>query len=242
MTIGTLDILQATFSLIFIIVSIVIGLKILWTYFEHKKYQLILLGLFWIGVTVPWWPNAITFLMVMLFNAPVTIKTYFILGFAFLPITVIIGLIGFSSLLSIGKIKRYFIIFVFAGLNLGFEILFFYFVLTDVSFIATFSGIFTVEYSIFSQIYFIFCLIVFLFTGVFFSKDCLRSDDPETKIKGKFLLVAFISFVAGTILDFVLTFTLTYIIARSILVSSSLEFYIGLIFPDWAKRLFFKEK
>lgn len=77
-------------------------------------------------------------------------------------------------------------------------------------------------------------------TGIVFSQNLLRSNEKQSKIKGKLLLTAFISFVAGTIIDFSLSLTITYVIARLILVSSSIEFYMGLIFPDWTKKIFIK--
>jgi hypothetical protein len=73
--------------------------------------------------------------------------------------------------------------------------------------------------------------------GIPFSRVSLRSEDPEIKMKGKFLLIAFISFSVGTVLDFAIPSPITYLIARLILLSSSLEFYIGLVLPRWAKRV-----
>ncbi|TFG06471.1 MAG: hypothetical protein EU539_07510 [Promethearchaeota archaeon] len=241
MQLAPLDILQATFSLIFVVISIIIGIKISTKYLTYKIQELLLLGIFWIGITSPWWPNVITFLLILIFNAPISIADFLIVGFAVLPITIIIGLIAFTGIMKIEKWKRSLIVFIIAIPNLGFEILLFYFYFTDLSFIATITGTFTIEYSIFSQIYFIFGLIVFLITGISFSKQLLDAGDLKDNMRGKLLLVAFISFVIGTILDFMFALTLIYVIARLILVSASFEFYMGLIFPEWTRNIFLRE-
>ena len=178
--------------------------------------------------------------MILWFNASVTIATFILIGFAFLPITILIGLTAFTKLLSIKARKRILILGLIAIPNIIFEILLFYFYFTDLSFIATVNDALVIKYSLFSQIYFMISLLVFLVTGIVFSQNLLRSNERQSKIKGKLLLTAFISFVAGTILDFSLSLTITYVIARIILVSSSIEFYMGLIFPEWTKKLFFK--
>ena len=74
---------------------------------------------------------------------------------------------------------------------------------------------------------------------MFFSVKSIKVDDPEIKWKGKFLLIAWFSFTIGAILDAALPLTeITLIIVRLILISSSIEFYLGFFLPDQlAKRL-----
>ncbi|MFX1497774.1 MAG: hypothetical protein ACFFBH_09625 [Promethearchaeota archaeon] len=55
------------------------------------------------------------------------------------------------------------------------------------------------------------------------------------------LLTAFISFTIGTVLDFPISTTPIYIIARLILLSSSIEFYIGFLLPERIKKLILKD-
>jgi hypothetical protein len=170
-----------------------------------------------------------------------TVEEYIIIGIIVLPITVLSGLAAFTKLLAIHKKKRSWILILVLVFNLIFEALIFYFLVTNVSIVATLDPPFNIKWSPFSQVYFIINLVLFLIVGIAFSRRSMRSENREIKFKGKLLFIAFISFTAGTVLDFAVSFTITYIIARLILLSSSIEFYIGFLLPERIKRAIFKE-
>lgn len=84
---------------------------------------------------------------------------------------------------------------------------------------------------------------IILITGLLFSRESLRSNNPENKLKGKFIAAAFISFIVGGVFDAFLPLDIiTMLIYRIILISSSIEFYFGLFLPNWMKKSFIKEK
>jgi hypothetical protein len=237
MVLDILEILHGSLTIVFVVISIILGIRIASRYLKLKRNEFLLFGIFWIGMTTPWWPNIITFIAVLFTGGSIPLTIYVVLGIAFLPITITIGLIAFLKVLPISKGKRNAFFAIDVCANIAYEIYFFIFLFYDLSFIATYQEIFVLDWSIPSQIYFIFSLIVFLLVGIPFSRVSLRSDVPEIKMKGKFLLIAFISFSVGTVLDFAIPSPITYLIARLILLSSSLEFYIGLVLPRWTKRL-----
>jgi hypothetical protein len=71
----------------------------------------------------------------------------------------------------------------------------------------------------------------------------MKIDNPETRLKGKLLLVAFPSFAVGALLDSMIpTSPLTLIILRSILILSAIMFYTAFMLPNWIKKLFIKQK
>ena len=71
----------------------------------------------------------------------------------------------------------------------------------------------------------------------------MKSDDPEITLKGKFFIVAFVSWAIGAVMDAALPLNIvTLTIARIILISSAIEFYIGFILPKIVKKLFLKKK
>jgi hypothetical protein len=246
MILDVLDILHGIFTIIFVSLSIITGIIIVSKYFKIRKGQFLLFGLFWIGLTTPWWPNLITFLIVLIIEKSISIQAFVVMGIAFLPITIILGLIAFSKVLPISKkTRRNFLIISFIP-NILYEIFFFSVVFTNlpITLIATYlppPEIFTIEWSLVSQIYFIISLVFFLIVGIAFSRVSMRSDNREIKLKGKFLLFAFLSFTVGTVLDFAIPSKWIYVIARLILVASTLAFYIGLMLPRWIKELFIKE-
>ncbi len=236
------EILHSSFSLVAVLISILIGLIIISKYFKVKQRNVLLIGIFWTGLTFPWLPTVITFIMLLTVGYGLTVEGFILIGIMILPITVLCGLTAFTNLLGVKKPKRRVILLSVLVFNLIFESLIIYFLITDVSFIATLEDDkLIIEWSVFSQIYFIINLVLFLVTGVLFSRKSLQSESREIKFKGKLLMAAFISFTIGTVLDFAIPSTLTYIIARLILLSSSVEFYIGFLLPERIKRLLFKE-
>jgi len=237
MVLDVLEILHGSLTILFVVISVILGLRIMSRYFERKRIEFLLFGLFWMGMVTPWIPNIITFVMVLATGGAIDIAIYVVIGIAFLPITITIGLIAFLKVLPITKRNKKIFFIIDVSVNIAYEIYFFIFLFVDLSFIAAFKDIFILEWSIPSQIYFIFSLIVFLLVGIPFSKVSLHSEDPDIHMKGRFLLIAFISFTVGTALDFTIPNPVTYLIARMILLSSSLEFYIGLVLPTWVKKL-----
>jgi len=71
----------------------------------------------------------------------------------------------------------------------------------------------------------------------------MSSEDPSIQWKGRFMLIAMISFAVGAFLDAVLTFTpLELVLVRLLLISSSIEYYLGFFLPNSiANRLIKKE-
>lgn len=241
MALTPIEILHSSFSLVAVLISILIGLIIISKYFKIRQRNILLIGIFWTGLTFPWLPTVITFIMMLTVGYGLTVEGFILIGIMILPITVLCGLTAFTSLLGVRKPKRRVILLSVLVFNLIFEGLIFYFLFTDVSVIATLEDVLIIEWSVFSQIYFIINLVLFLVTGILFSRKSLQSESREIRFKGKLLMAAFISFTIGTVLDFAIPNPLTYIIARLILLSSSVEFYIGFLLPERIKRLLFKE-
>jgi len=241
MALTPIEILHSSFSLVAIAISILIGLIIISKYFKFKQRNILLIGIFWTGLTFPWLPTVITFIMILFGGSGLPVEGYILIGIMILPITVLCGLTAFINLLGVKKKRRRLILLSVLIFNLIFESLIFYFLFTNVNIIASLKDPLTIEWSIFSQIYFIINLVLFLVTGVLFSRKSLQSESREIRFKGKLLMAAFISFTIGTVIDFAIPNPLTYIIARLILLSSSVEFYIGFLLPERIKRLLFKD-
>ena len=241
MALTPIEILHSSFSLVAVLISILIGLIIISKYFKIRQRNILLIGIFWTGLTFPWLPTVITFIMMLTVGYGLTVEGFILIGIMILPITVLCGLTAFTSLLGVRKPKRRVILLSVLVFNLIFEGLIIYFLFIDVSVIATLEDVLIIEWSVFSQIYFIINLVLFLVTGILFSRKSLQSESREIRFKGKLLMAAFISFTIGTVLDFAIPNPLTYIIARLILLSSSVEFYIGFLLPERIKRLLFKE-
>jgi len=83
------DYLQGSFSLIFVLISLIIGFIILSKYPKYKSRLYILVGISWIGVANPWFPDSISFVMNIFLQQSLFIEWYFIIGNCFLPIALL---------------------------------------------------------------------------------------------------------------------------------------------------------
>lgn len=236
-----LEIVSGTFSLIFVIISVVVGLKIASKYFEFKQRDFLLVGIVWILIVEPWYPSSISFLVALFNNGQgISDSLYFIIGNVLIPISVFIWMIAFTDLLY--KEKQIIILVIFTAFGAGFYILFFSLLLSDPSLIGTIHGIVDVEYQSYMMIFLLAVVAIILITGIIFARESLKSTNSEVKLKGHLLMAAFILWSVGAILDAAIPLTiLTLIITRAILILSSIAFYGGFILPKWMKNIFLGE-
>ena len=242
MAIELLDMVYGIFTIVFVIISIITGLIIVIKYFQLKKSQFLLFGLFWMGLTTPWWPTVIIFIIEFIIGTSISIQAFVVIGISFLPVTITLGLIAFLKVLPMKKKRKKSILIINILINAAYEVYFFTFLFIDIAMIAKASETspFMLNWSIPSQIYFIVSLLFFLYVGISFSVTSIKVEEKVVSLKGKFLLIAFLSFTIGTVLDFAIPTTIVFVIARLILLTGTIEFYIGLILPKWIKEIFIK--
>ena len=240
MELSLVEYLQGLFSLIFVLFSVFIGIKIILKYFVYKRREFLFIGIGWIGTASGWIPDAITFLMIIFFNTPLSEPVYLIIGFAFLPVFILCVLIGFLDILDLEKQKLMIIIFIILGMM--YEIVFWYLFLSPTESVGFFLSPFQVELHLLLDIFIAIWIASLLFVGILFVRNSLKADNPEMKMRGKLLLIALISYITGAVLDILVPLTpLTVVITRLILTASSIIFYMGFIMPEWAKKLLLKE-
>jgi len=238
------QILNGVFSLIFVVISIIIGFTIISKYPKSKNRTVILVGLVWLGIVSSWYASSSSFLVALItggdgfMSAP---PYYFLIGAAPLPITAFIWMVAFTDLLYRDKKKIILLIIGITGII--FEIALFTLLLIDHDLVGTVSSPVDADYEFFVTSYQIFLVILVLVSGILFARESLKSDTPEIKLKGKLLLAAFLSFVIGSVLEILSGISIAIlIIARLLLISSSIEFYGGFILPRWVEKLFLSNK
>ena len=137
--------------LIFISISIIVGIKLALKYFENKNRVFLLVGLTWIILVEPWWPPTISFLLMLVFNLTLPNEIYFIIGVSLIPIGLLLWLTAFTDLVY--KDKQKIILIIFAIVGVIFEISFLYFLFTNPSLIVVRFGPVEGEYLSFVIIY-----------------------------------------------------------------------------------------
>ena len=235
-----IDFANGLFSLIFVIISIFVGIHIILNYFDHKRKEFILVGLAWICVSEPWWPSAISFILILISGQGLSFEMYVIIGNVGLPFGVTIWIAAFSELLFKEKQKIAIILTIIFGII--FEIIFFYLLFTEPTLIGELRGPIDIEYKHLALIFLLSFLLLVLILGFIFAVVSIKADNPEVSLQGKFLLISFLSFFIGTLLDaFFHLDILTLLIVRILLVSSAIEWYFGFLLPNWVKNLLIKE-
>jgi hypothetical protein len=241
MSLEPLDILNGSFSIFFVLISLIVGIIIILKYRQYRSVTHLLIGLTWIGLTTPWLPSTVSFLKYLITTTGIDSVTYFTIGNIASPLILIIWIYSFTEFKF--KDKRNLLLIIYSIVGLVFEIYLVYFLINDPTVIGSLSGDLDVTYRGVVLLWAVFIVVTVLITGVLFGRESMKSDDPEITLKGKFLIVAFVSWAIGAVMDAALPLNIvTLTIARIILISSAIEFYIGFILPKIVKKLFLKNK
>jgi len=252
MALELVDYLQGSFSLIFVIISLIIGITIISKYFEFKNRLLILVGISWIGVGNPWMPDSISFLMNIFIEESLPVEWYFIIGNCFIPVALLTWLIAYTDMIRKKAQKKVIIITII--LSIIFEIVFFTLFFIDINLIGEINSVrpFTVNFGIFITVYLLLVILILVITGLDFAQKSVKSEDREIRLKGKLLRAAFISFTIAAILDSLLgaifedptdpLLSIMVVVVRILLIFSALEFYGGFLLPRWMKEIFMKRE
>jgi len=226
-----LELLVGSLALIWVIIAIIIGLRIIWKANSLKRNELITVGFSWILISSAWWGVALQFITYGFFNYRLTAFQYLFVANIFIPFAICCWIYAFCQILNPKLKKSLFLIYV--AICIIWEIYLIVGLSINTEIIATIEGTFDSKHSTTTLIFVIFAILSFLITGVIFSIKSMKVDDPEIKWKGRFLFLAWILFTIGALLDAALSPTpLTLIIVRLILITSSISFYLGFFLPE----------
>ncbi|NVM38021.1 MAG: hypothetical protein HWN81_20675 [Candidatus Lokiarchaeota archaeon] len=236
------EIFYGSFTFASVIISTILGFFIALKYVQYKKIELLLVGITWILLASPYWSDAIQFITNTFFGISLDPPFYFFLANAFIAPIHITWSYAFTNLLFKKQQKK---IMLFFGIEaLIFELAFLIVFLINPFLIGDQRSAFVVEWAIWIQIYLLFSIILFLVTGFLFARSSLKSEDSEIKLKGKFLILAFMTFTIGTMIDVIGAESpteITIFLARTFVIISSICFYIGFTLPRFIKNFFIKE-
>jgi len=200
----------------------------------------ILVGISLIGIVTPWYPSSLSFI-VSLFNNGKGISevAYYIIGNATGPIFVVIWLVVFTKYFYI-EYRKY-ILSVSILYGIFFDIIFFLLLTQNPNYIGDFYPPVDVEFTGLYLILAVSIIMIFFITGIIFSYRSINSENDETRVKGYFLMAAFISYLLGAFLDAAVQQEYLYLFfTRMILISGAMEWFLGFSMPNWLKRRLIK--
>jgi hypothetical protein len=214
-----------------------VGVMLIYSYFKREEIFLVLVGISIIGIVSPWMPSSISFL-VALFNDGMGIPEtlYYIIGNVSGPIFIFIWLVAFTEFYY--QKYRKFVLIASVVYGIFFEIVFFVLLILDPTNIGNFYPPVDVEFTGIYLVLAISIIMIFFITGIIFSYGSINTDDPELRLKGFFLMAAFISYLLGAFLDAAVQQNYIYlIVTRGILISGAIEWLFGFITPKWLKDM-----
>jgi len=227
--------ISAILALVFVSISTLVGILLIAKYFKSKDKTLIYVGLAWIIIVEAWMPSAVNLLYMLATRVSLSYQIRALIGNLFLPFGLILWTLVFTELVFV-KFRKHLLI-IFAIFSVVFEIILFYAIFVDISFIIVIpSHDLNMNYEPLWMIFQIILSIITLVSGLAFSWKSIKHDNPEIKLRGKILFIAFTSFLIGALLGIVDL----PIPGNIVMITSSVEFYIGYILPDWIKNRFIK--
>lgn len=235
--------IHGIFTVIFVIISILIGLRILSKYFtaEGQKFsEYIPLGLTYILLSSAWWGPTFNFLVFVSTETPLNEIVFVILNNAFLPLAIVCWIYAYTSLQDISRKKIIRIIYLV--ISVIWEIVFFILIFVSLDTLYTFefteAGIYYSKRTLSALVFPIIALATALLTGIHFGLSGLKSQDKTIKWKGIFLMLAFILFVGVALLDALLPREVLWlVILRLILIFSGFCYYLGFFMPEKIKNI-----
>jgi hypothetical protein len=238
MILSPLQIATGILGLIIFSIFTIVGISIALKYKKTKERVYILVGLTWIGIGQAWISNGIIVIGYLLTNRIIlSPQMYLLISLGGYPVTSFIWITAFTEIFYKEK-QRIFQIIFGIGETL-YEIIFLYVLFTNYHLIADLYSPVDAQLKPLSSIYILFSLCLIGSTGIMMSIKSMRSDQPETRVRGYFLFAAFITFFIGALLDAALEFDfLGIILVRLFILSSAIEFYFGFVLPDFIKKLF----
>ena len=250
------DILQGSLSLIFVLISFVIGVSIISKYGKFKSRLYILVGLTWLMLSTIWLPEAGSFLMSLIIQQTLPIEWYFIIGNVFVPAALICWITAYTDMIN--KEKQKIAVVLILIFSIVFEGLFFYYFFLDINLLGEINPLrpFSADLGYFLTILLLISFLILFVTGFKFARKSIRSENKEVRLKGKLLQFAFIAFTIAALLEKVarsilvgtvfpdptiLLLSVILVIVRVLLILSAIAFYGGFLLPRWMKEIFVQQ-
>jgi len=234
-----IQILQGSFSLIWVIFAIIIGLRVIWKAITLKRKELITVGLTWILIASAWWGVALQFITYGFFNYQLTAFQYLLVANVFIPLGLFCWSYSYCEIIN-PKLKKNFFL-VILGFIVIWELFLWIALFINTALVGTIEGIFDSKHSTIALLFVFSAIIIFLITGTIFSVKSMKVDQLDIKWKGRFLLLAWILFTIAALIDAALDLIATLILARIILLISSVLFYFGFFLPEFLKQRIIKK-
>jgi len=239
-------------ALLWVISGILVGLLLIVKYFKYKDRTLLFVGTCIIILPSPWWPAAFGYVLA-LFGIYLEDVFYGILLLGPLTIDIFIWLYVVSDALY--KEKQKIIMLLIGVYTISSEILIMSLSLINVNdYIMVRIGLIDIRFQLPLMIMNLILSVIFIISFVLYALPVLKSDIPETHLKGKFAFSFLILFMIGNVMDAIIPWDLisnnaqisliiessVALIARITLIVAVFCLYNVFILLEWVKKKLLK--
>ncbi|MFX1275550.1 MAG: hypothetical protein ACFFBP_11830 [Promethearchaeota archaeon] len=244
MPLEPIHIINGIFSLAVICCFTIVGLKIALIYRKNKDKVYLLVGLAWMLLASPWYGSGTSFIVALFDGTQRGLMdyelVYFTLVVPLIPIALTILVTSITEIMF--RPYRWKIRLIFLIFAIVMEILFIvYMIYFDSSLIIIVETPVNATYSRAIMYYILISALIVLLIGILLARSSIQLGTAEGKIRGYFLLIAFVLFVLGALFDSLLKdlikqINILILLPRSLLIMSAFCFYLGFITPKFIKE------
>jgi len=244
MTAEDLDLLTQFTGFLSLIGTVFVVFFIILILIKARQYQdkvLYAFALFLVGLNSPWYPSAFCFVYWLITKEIFIYEVYMILGTIGIPVVTLSWFYIYTNLIAQKYKKK--ILMLLGIIFLLYYILIFYFIFIpgfpkDVL-IGILNNPFDSEYRGIILVAIVFSFVVSDPTIFHFCYVSLKeSETKRTRWNGIFFMISTILYAIGALIDgFIILDIIPLIIVRTIILLSGIVFYLGLIMPNWFKKL-----
>ncbi len=228
-------------SFISMSIAIFLGVLVLYEGFKSKNRLVFLFFLTVLFTASPWFPSGIGYIYWIITSNEIDYQVYVLLGTLGISIAILSWLDIYLTLIHREKKSLILSSYILFSITFYLYILFFLFFAPGAP-IENMIGIkitpLDISYKGYALIYIGTSIIVATLTGIDFSINSMKSDNPQVKYKGRFLLISFIIFFVCAIYDALIELSvITLILVRVLLTIGVFLYYIGFIMPKWMQHI-----
>ena len=102
-----IDLINGIFTLLFVVISIIVGLRIIQKYLDLDRIELLTMGRTGIGLTSAWWGSTANFIVILITGGSIGIPDtlFLFLSNIFLPIALVCWMFSLSHIFYLDKEK-----------------------------------------------------------------------------------------------------------------------------------------
>ncbi len=228
-------------SLVIMTLFMVVGVLTALKYREVKNKTYIWWGIGVFGQGLPWAGSGVSFVVFLVTGTPLELAPYLFIMSFWMAITLTFWMLTITELKF--KEKQKVIILIYVIIGALFDTYLVYNLLTDPLVIGEFiDPPFDSNYHGIAMLFTLFVLASITISLILFIKDSLKSENPEVKLKARFLLIALITFFIGAFADGFVPITIaSIVIVRILLIIAAFSYYIGWVMPESVKKIFIKK-